>query len=322
TITQFGNRILAAAGKSTNIELFTHRIKFGGNGPIMAHSLANLGLGVNYIGALGHPDIHEAFKELNPLCRLTTLDEPGHTQAVEFSDGKIMFGRLAMTHLTWERLLEKTGQEKLRSFFGNTPLLGMVNWTQTPFMEEIWNHLLTDFLKTTPFPQGKPYLFIDLADPQKRNRKDILAMLAQLREFEQYYRVILGLNEKESCEIINVLNGPGEATNMESMQKRAEWIRKSWNLTCCVIHPVEYAVCSFENNTYSQKGPYLQNPIITTGAGDHFNAGFCFGLITGCSPQESLILGTANSGYYVRQAQSATSPQLAQFINEWHHNKH
>jgi len=32
---EFGRRILAAAGKSTNIELFPRLEKLGGNGPIM-----------------------------------------------------------------------------------------------------------------------------------------------------------------------------------------------------------------------------------------------------------------------------------------------
>src|SRR5438128_2391834 len=36
TLTEFGQRIVAAAGKSTNIELYPRIDKLGGNGPIMA----------------------------------------------------------------------------------------------------------------------------------------------------------------------------------------------------------------------------------------------------------------------------------------------
>src|ERR1043165_2646514 len=40
---QWGERICAAAGKSTNIELVSQRTKLGGNGPIMANAMASLG---------------------------------------------------------------------------------------------------------------------------------------------------------------------------------------------------------------------------------------------------------------------------------------
>jgi hypothetical protein len=39
TLSEFGQRIVAAAGKSTNIELYPRMDKLGGNGPIMANAL-------------------------------------------------------------------------------------------------------------------------------------------------------------------------------------------------------------------------------------------------------------------------------------------
>ena len=43
TIQEFGDRILAAAGKSTNIEFYPRMDKLGGNGPIMANALLTQG---------------------------------------------------------------------------------------------------------------------------------------------------------------------------------------------------------------------------------------------------------------------------------------
>ncbi|MCU0785854.1 MAG: hypothetical protein MUF81_17785, partial [Verrucomicrobia bacterium] len=40
---QWGERIRAAAGKSTNIELVSQLTKLGGNGPIMANAMASFG---------------------------------------------------------------------------------------------------------------------------------------------------------------------------------------------------------------------------------------------------------------------------------------
>ena len=61
-------------------------------------------------------------------------------------------------------------------------------------------------------------------------------------------------------------------------------------------------------------GPFVQQPRISTGAGDHFNAGFCLGRVLGFSLEESLCAGVATSGYYVRSAQSPTANDLADFI--------
>src|SRR5258708_34101836 len=53
TISRFSERIAAAAGHSTNIELVNQRPKLGGNGPIRAKSLARLGLKVTYLAEPG-----------------------------------------------------------------------------------------------------------------------------------------------------------------------------------------------------------------------------------------------------------------------------
>src|SRR5262245_58615733 len=50
TIARYAERLAAAAGKSTNVELVSQLVKLGGNGPIMANALASLGLRVTYLG--------------------------------------------------------------------------------------------------------------------------------------------------------------------------------------------------------------------------------------------------------------------------------
>src|SRR3989441_6224587 len=53
TIREFSDRLAAAAGRSTNVELVSQLTKLGGNGPIMANALACFGLKVTYLGILG-----------------------------------------------------------------------------------------------------------------------------------------------------------------------------------------------------------------------------------------------------------------------------
>src|SRR5437660_4310353 len=51
-MSDFADRIRAAAGLSANFEFVTQMIKLGGNGPIMANALGSYGPRVTYIGNL------------------------------------------------------------------------------------------------------------------------------------------------------------------------------------------------------------------------------------------------------------------------------
>src|SRR5438034_2757410 len=65
TIRQFSERLGAAAGRSTNVELVSQLTKLGGNGPIMANALASLGLKVTYLGVLGYPALLPDFADIS-----------------------------------------------------------------------------------------------------------------------------------------------------------------------------------------------------------------------------------------------------------------
>ena len=65
--------------------------------------------------------------------------------------------------------------------------------------------------------------------------------------------------------------------------------------------------------------PYLAHVsehIISTGAGDHFNAGFSMGQVLGFNLEESLCCGVGTSGYYVRSAQSPSIEKIAAMMLE------
>src|SRR5690349_18222758 len=76
TITEFGERILGAAGKSTNIELAPRAEKLGGNGPIMANAFLAAGVRVTYVGALGTPRVHPVFADMAARARTFSLCAP------------------------------------------------------------------------------------------------------------------------------------------------------------------------------------------------------------------------------------------------------
>jgi sugar/nucleoside kinase (ribokinase family) len=55
----------------------------------------------------------------------------------------------------------------------------------------------------------------------------------------------------------------------------------------------------------------VAQPNIKTGAGDHFNAGFCFGRLIDASLHDSLLLATEVAHHYVRTGESPTMNTLS-----------
>ena len=314
TIDDLGKKIRNAAGESSNYELVVKQMKIGGNGPIMANALANLGASVTYVGNLGYPALHPVFEELaKKMSAVYSIGEPAHTDALEFEDGKLMLGKLTpLDDANWDNLIGRVGKEKLIEIFGGSRLIAMVNWTMLPHMTRVWAKLLHDIIPNIERHQRR--LFIDLCDPEKRTADDIVEAMRLLGRFQDQVDVILGLNLKESVEVADVLGLPGRSDPEGAIEENARAIREELKLACVVIHPRRGAAAAIEGESAKFDGPFVQQPRISTGAGDHFNAGFCLGRVLGFSLAESLCVGVATSGYYVRHAESPTAQQLADFI--------
>ena len=313
TIDTLGDKIKNAAGQSSNYELVVTQQKLGGNGPIMANALASLGMGVTYVGNLGYPEIHPVFKPLADRAHVISIAEPGYTDALEFEDGKLMLGKHeSLKDVNWDNLLGRVGKEKLKTLLQPAQLIGMVNWTMLPHMTRIWAKLLDEVIPNLERHQRK--LFIDLADPEKRTHQDIMDALRMLTRFQDQVDVILGLNLKESLEVADVLGLPGAKDPEAAIEDNARAIREKLHVECVVIHPRRGAAAATETDSARFEGPFVKEPKISTGAGDHFNAGFCLGRILGFTLAESLCTGVATSGFYVRNAQSPSATDLANFI--------
>jgi hypothetical protein len=315
TIAQFGQKITEAAGQSANYELVVKQQKLGGNGPIMANALASFGMHVTYLGALGYPQIHPVFADFASNATCITIGDAGHTDALEFADGKLMLGKYTcMNDVTWDTLVSRVGLEKLQALINESKLVGFVNWTMLPFLSQIWEKLRTEVFPKAP--KADRTFFVDLADPEKRTHDDIRAALDELTRFQSSAKVILGLNLKESVEILEVLHLPVPPDPEAAIEETAKAIRAKMNIHCVVVHPRKGAAAATAGESATFMGPFVQQPKISTGAGDHFNAGFALGQVIGLDLVECLCTGVATSGYYVRTAISPSGQQLAEFIAE------
>lgn len=314
TIADLGARISRAAGLSSNLELVVRQEKLGGNGPIMANAMIEAGFPVTYIGNLGRPSVHPVFADMAKRCKAChSLAAPGTTDALEFRDGKVMLGKhQSLKEVTYDRMLEIVGKDKLKKIWSSSNLIALTNWTMLTAQTEIWKRLHKD-MKGVKVPAGA-VLFTDLADPEKRAAKEIAEAVRFLRSFRDSHRVVLGVNQKESMEVGGAL---GLSFKAEEIERNAVTLRKELDLDAVVIHPTRNAACATDEGSAIFDGPYCQNPKLTTGAGDNFNAGFCKGLLAGLEPVEMLASGVANSGFYVRNGKSATDKDLVRFVGEW-----
>jgi sugar/nucleoside kinase (ribokinase family) len=182
-------------------------------------------------------------------------------------------------------------------------------------MSDIWSAVLKEICPKMKGPRRK--LFIDLADPEKRTNEDILHALELIGAFQKHFDVILGLNEKEGYEIGKNLGLKTNEHSPEGLQKLCREIHLRIRVDTIIIHPTAYALASGPDGEALVDGPFTPKPKITTGAGDHFNSGFCLGKLLGFPTRQCLLTGVTTSGFYVRTGQSPSLTDLAGMLRNW-----
>ena len=300
TIADFGARIAASAGRSTNIELRRREVRGGGNGPLLGGALASLGVDVTLIGALGLPDdaasIDPAFEEIAALCaRVVSIAPAARTDALEFVDGKVMFN--------WPASLDAINADTLAASVPRLPALcarvdviATVNWTNTAALGSIWR-LLREHAVPAEDP---PMLFVDLSDPARRCDDDLRGALDELRHFPA---VTLGLNTAEA-ERLGALTGAAPASldpgDRDALAGAASGLRAATGLDAVAIHTHAAAAAADRSGVADLWTRFTDRPAISTGAGDHFNGGLLAARLLGMPLDECLACGCDAATRFVR----------------------
>jgi sugar/nucleoside kinase (ribokinase family) len=315
TIESLGRRILSAAGKSANIELVPLRQKLGGNGPLMASALGSLGPKIVCVGLMGKP-LQAVFEKLAldlPNIEMISAGEPGFTQALEFTDGKLMLGKPGtMRDMNWPNLVAALGKRRDEVLFGGQ-LLAVTNWTQLTEMTP----LLVEMEKVLPVSANLT-IFVDLADPEKRPKQDLLEVLNLFSRIQKKAKLILGVNLREAEQVSAVLGIPEvPEDSVEGGVAASKRIAQKMAIHGVVIHMVAYASAFVGGVSAGVPGPFCAKPVLTTGAGDHFNGGFAAGVLAGLPLEQCLWTGVCTSGDYVRIGRSPSFGELLAFQRDW-----
>lgn len=317
SIPVFSKIISKAASQSTNIECVIQEQALGGNAPLLARALATLGIPGTVVGALGYPSVHPLFRSLAPLgIAIHSFADPGYTDALEFTDGKLLLGKMGELHkLTLKEISGRLSPHLLDTCIQEAEVLATVNWTMMPLVREFWSYLLKHprLLKNGP----RKSLFVDLADPAKRPLLDLKEGLSCLSSLNTVCDVILGLNRSECRQVQHALRLKASP----SLKICAERIATALRISSVVLHSrTEVAVATLYGNRITSeeiKVPLCTTPRRTTGAGDTFNAGFLAGVIQHQPPLECLKMAVAASGIFIRTGISPTPKSMARFFRQW-----
>ncbi len=310
-IHSFSKKIEAAIGKSGNIEWISKSIQLGGNAPLLATALLQQNCTVDFVGACGKDSINSVFQPLQHKCtNFFSLTDPGYTNAVEFQDGKIFFGKTSsLSDITPELIDNRIGIHRFFSLFTNIDAFACVNWTMTPHMNALWEWLIANMPK---LPK-RPLCLIDLADPKKRTIDDLKQALLLIQKMQTIFDVCLSLNQSEAEQVSALLGGN---------QVAIEQIRTQLQISYCVLHTKHICTLSSEMKTIVLDVPFFEQPVRLTGAGDNFNAGLILGLLQKNDEREALEWAIGTAQYLVRQGESPTTEEIKRLLSSLNMSAH
>ncbi len=301
-------RDLLLPGQSANAEWQLIEQRVGGNAALLASALAPLVKSVQLIATLGSAqapgNVPSHFESLVQAgIHVHSCGAHAVTDALEFADGKLFLGQMnGLLELSWERLIQRVGQENFKSLWMSSQIACLTNWTMTPHMTSIWRGL-------AELGKGPGWMLIDLAEPSKRSDSELREALEVLQNMPG--KVLLGLNDRESQRVASVLGVPPDsqidpATRMSLIQQRL-------GLAACVLHRKDLAIWCGQSQV-ALALPVIASPKTLTGAGDHFNAGLVLGLLHELSPLASLCLGHAVASSWIQQGREISQSELNRWI--------
>ena len=306
TIDQFGEKITSLAGRSGNIELIVNSTDFGGCGPHYANGLANMGVGVTCIGALGYPEKNSVFA-LNENCKTITISEPGYSYVFEFEDGKVIMSDIEkISQLRWDDLISRISVDEMVKYFEDADIITLVNWSYLVHFHEIYEKFLEIVMPRLKNKDRK--IYIDIADCAKRQPDEIKRALKMFGGYSKYAPTYLGLNKSEAMVMHSIL-GEGE---YKGSLDTARAIKEYSGIGTIVIHPVDSSAAVFDGGEIEVQGILCESPKKTTGGGDNFNSGFCAGLLAGLDVKDCLISGMTTSYLYVKNGKCNSVDDIAE----------
>lgn len=313
TMTEFSRYFGEKSDKSCSIDLEAMQEKIGGNMPIVANALANLGCEAICLGAMGYPEIEPMFTNMNPNCTLISVTNPGYCYALEFEDSKLMLA--TNTHidsLNYQKIIDSVSEVSLIKYFEQCDAFAFLNWGELINSNDIWENILRRIIPQCKF-DSKKLMLIDFSDFSKRESYDVQKMLELLEGFSEIFDITVSVNENEFGLLVEKLD-LGQYEDRSDIQLTVLADR----LKCknFVLHLLDTTKYVRDCQVYSQEKEVIKEPRIITGGGDNFNAGLLFGLLIGLDIENAIRVGAGLSSLYVRDAENVSFHKLKNYLLE------
>jgi len=159
---------------------------------------------------------------------------------------------------------------------------------------------------------------MDLAEFEQRPESDRESLLELVREITDHCQTMLSFNLKEAWQMGESLgeNFSGQK-DPDQIVALATYLKENIEADRIIIHPNSGAACASDQGSVYVTGPYCDNPLISTGAGDNFGAGCLAAALLGLDDAGIIFTGNCASGYYVRTGRSASFKQLTDLVELW-----
>ena len=289
-VMQYKHEFIEALEASTaHVELNSRLTAVGGNSPIAACMLSQMGLNVDLIGFFGSKKWHPLFKSIKVKMRsMHSLGDHATTRALEFLDSKIYLGELELLpKITFGDVMKTIGLLNLRTMLDRSDALYLANWSMIHNMPHILSGLLDIKIE-----HRQRFLFADFADPHKRSKSDVLSWLNILSKATSDYCVILGLNNGEESFLYDCLGWSG-------LDRSAERLQDVYKLHAVFIHsPKQHIYIDVNGQRYERLTSYNSSPKFLTGAGDRLSGCMLYYIMSGKGPMEMLELVDQKVSFY------------------------
>jgi sugar/nucleoside kinase (ribokinase family) len=312
-MTEFSGYFGEKSGKSCSIDLDALQEKIGGNMPIVANALGNLGCETICVGAMGYPEPEQIFTAMNSNCKLLSVTNPGYCYALEFGDSKLMLAtNTHLDHLNYQKITECVPEASLIEYFDQCDAIAFLNWGELINSNDIWGNILRRIIPKCKF-NGRKLMLIDFSDFSKRGSNEVEKMLELLEGYSENFDITISVNGNELGLLLEKLQlGNYRDMSDEQLVMLAERL-KSKNF---VIHLLDTTKYVKNSNVYSLEKEVIKDPKIITGGGDNFNAGLLFGLLLGLDIENAIRIGSGLSCLYVEGADNLNFQKLKSYFDQ------
>lgn len=289
TLHSFSSYLLNKSNNSCAIQADLIETRFGGNAPLLTKTLRNLVKDVTLIGMLGDLNkIDNVFvSSLGKGINYSFMD-PVETQALEFSDAKLFLS--VRPQKPPKNILKKIlSMISDPSVFTTADVLVLVNWGELDFSHELWGQIYNKFIAQDILNKSQ-HIFIDTAALTRHSTKRILELCTLLVKLNLKRSVTLALNANELKTICKAIKVNDEIKLFNKLK-----------VDTLVCHSKKQSQMFTQQGNYIVEVKQISSPVISTGAGDNFNAGYIYSILKNKSNIEKLKIANACSHYYMKK---------------------